>query len=239
MNRVFISHSSPDKASAQAFATALQEQGVEYWVGEQNLNLGSDIIASINDAISKSSGVVFLLSESSNDKTWLSSEVALALSKKKMVFPIVISDNAKVPLLLRNYKYLVVSKVADFARAAQEIAKILKAVHLSTTDEHEDLILRLESALARKELIEKEREIYSQFSELNEREFKRKGISSSIVSISIAISIAFLGLLFNSTNQEFNQYGVVAGLILGFVSSELLHFYNKHSGKEKSEKEVR
>jgi hypothetical protein len=238
MNKIFISHSSSDKEAARDLAEALKEQGVEYWLDEQNLSFGSDITSKINEGISNSSGVVFLLSESSNEKSWLSSEVALALSKNKRVFPIILTENAKVPLLLRAYKYIVATSKDNLVRAAKEIANIVSLGNSIDSDEYKNYKLRLESALAQKELIEKEKELSAQLRELKEIEFKKKGIFTTIFSITAAICVGFLTILLDSENSKFNYFSAYVWLILGFVSSEILHIYKKSKSDKESRKEV-
>lgn len=243
MKKIFISHSSSDKDAARYLATALEEQGVEYWLDEQNLMFGSDITSSINEAISNSSGVVFLLSESSNEKSWLSSEVALALSKNKRVFPIVLSEKANVPLLLRSYKYIVVSDRDKLVKAAKEIANVINYDNSRYSDEHINLKLRLESALAQKELIEKEKELSTQLNELKEIELKRKGIKTIVFSVVTAVFLTIITIYHHSKNSIPDYLGTYALLVLGFLFSELIHIYKNiyriHKNDTESKKEVK
>lgn len=123
MKRVFISHSSEDKAEARALCEALAEVNVSSWLDEQSLLPGSDVSAEISLAIDNSSTVVFLLSKNSNEKSWQSSEIALALSKGKKVFPLVLTKDVKIPILLQQYLYLDISDTHDFRGVATELAK--------------------------------------------------------------------------------------------------------------------
>jgi TIR domain len=91
--RVFLSHSSDDKAAvARPLAEALEELGLEVWFDEYELRAGDSLRKSIASGISKSKCAVVVLSKSFFKKAWtereLSGIVAMETSKRIPVIPV-------------------------------------------------------------------------------------------------------------------------------------------------------
>ena len=60
--RVFISHSSKDKAFVETLVEKLQEAGVETWFDTQQLQPGDSIVQGIQDGLTDSDYLVLVLS---------------------------------------------------------------------------------------------------------------------------------------------------------------------------------
>lgn len=230
MNRVFISHSSSDKAAAQLFSEALTDAGISYWLDEQSLIAGSDMSAEIGRAIDESSAVVFLLSTRSTEKSWQSVEIALALSKGKKVFPLVLSKDVKVPILLQQYAYLDISDSQDFKKAASELTRFLRQESTDTDS------LRYETIKAKRKLIERQKEIYLVASKLKESEMKARNFS--LLFVSLCISIAVGVLTFTDGIENVNFLWGVFGSMLGAATVEIGHVFRKRNQSHEIGKEV-
>jgi hypothetical protein len=232
MNRVFISHSSEDNAEALALSEALSEAKISYWLDEQSLSLGEDVSAEISRAIDSSSVVVFLLSKNANEKSWQSAEIALALSKGKKVFPLVITKDAKIPILLQQYVYLDISDTRDFNRVAFELAKALERKDPET----DTTSLRLDTLRAKRELIKKQKEIYAAANMLKEREMKSRNFS--LLFISLCASSAAGLLAFGGDLESENFIWSVFGILLGASAVEIGHIFRKRMEMKESSKEL-
>jgi hypothetical protein len=232
MNRIFISHSSEDRAEAKALSEAFDEVDISYWLDEQSLPLGGDVSAEISRAIDNSNAVVFLLSKNSNEKTWQSAEIALALSKGKKVFPLVLTKDLKVPILLQQYVYLDVSEDRDFRKVALLLAKALE----QKEPEIDVTTLRLDTLHAKRMLIKRQKEIYMVASTLKEREMKSQNFSLLLVSLCIS---TILGLLAFIDGMDYlNVAWSLAGVALGVTVAQFGHIYRKRTETKESGKEV-
>lgn len=230
MNRVFISHSSKDEAEAQALSEALTEAKISYWLDTQSLLLGADVSAEISRAIDSSSAVIFLLSKNSNEESWQSTEIALALSKGKRVFLLILTKDVKIPILLQQYAYLDISDTHDFRKVAFELAKTLerKEPEIDVTS------LRLEALQAKRELIEIQKKIYMTASILKEREMKSRNFSLFFVSLCISSATGLIVFGEGIGNIDF-IWGAV-GIFFGAAVIEFGHAYRRRKEMEESGK---
>ncbi|HHG3228906.1 TPA: toll/interleukin-1 receptor domain-containing protein [Vibrio parahaemolyticus] len=230
MNRVFISHSSADREAARELSEALTEAGISYWLDEQSLLAGSDISAEIGKAIEECSAVVFLLSNSSTEKSWQSVEIAIALAKGKRVFPLVLSRELKVPILLQQYAYLDLSASHDFKKAAFEISR-------SLGKEHGDVeAIRYDTLKAKRELIERQKEIYLVAHKLKETEMKTRNFSLLFISLCISIAMGLMALSGGIEHFDF-MWGVL-GSLLGAAAVEIGHVLKRRNESKEISKEV-
>lgn len=232
MNKVFISHSSADKQEAKEFANALTALNIPYWLDEDSLLPGKNISAEIGRAIDDSSIIVFLLSKNSNDKSWQSTEIALSLSKGKRVFPLVITKEVKIPILLQQYLYLDISESRDFSKAAIELSKTIER------DEADDDIteLRLESLRAKREQIERQKAIYDTAYSLKESEMN--GRNFSLLFISFCLSIAAILMSISSGIENINFIWTIFGVLVGAASVEIGHILRKRKEIRDKSKEA-
>ena len=96
MRDLFISHASEDKAVfVRPFVHALIHEGVSVWYDESELTIGDDLLAKINDGLTKSRyGVVILSPYFFNvKKTWPEREVGALFAledadKRPRVLPV-------------------------------------------------------------------------------------------------------------------------------------------------------
>ena len=90
--RVFISYSSLDKPTADKVCESLEDQGIDCWIAPRNVLPGAKYAESIVLAIEQSSAVVLLFSSHSNKSEQVLNEVERAVSKKKRIFTLKISQ---------------------------------------------------------------------------------------------------------------------------------------------------
>ena len=89
---VFISHSSQDKATADAVCHALEENGIKCWIAPRDVRPGFNYGAELIDAIYECKVMVLLFSENSNNSEFVQSEVERAFSKQKIIIPYRLSN---------------------------------------------------------------------------------------------------------------------------------------------------
>lgn len=92
--RVFISYSRKDKTEVLTICKNLQARGIDVWIDLEGKYHGQNFKNVIVEAIENSSIVLFFSSESSNASYYVQQEVALAVSQRKHIIPILL-DNAK------------------------------------------------------------------------------------------------------------------------------------------------
>jgi len=103
--RVFLSHSSKDKAQVEALALALRERGIDPWLDKWEIAAGDDIVASINRGLDEAGAGLVVFSAHSRESRWVDAEVSYLtyarIQEGKALIPVVLGDGVWVPPLLR------------------------------------------------------------------------------------------------------------------------------------------
>ena len=81
MPNVFISHGREDAEFATRLCASLKMQGLEAWTDENDLEPGIKWANAIEEAISNSKNVLFVLSDKTKRSGWLQAEAAMALAQ--------------------------------------------------------------------------------------------------------------------------------------------------------------
>lgn len=84
---VFISYSSKNSKTAQAICHLFEENGVRCWMAPRDIPMGSKYAAVISQAIKGCKAVVLVFSEQSAISPWVESEINIAFSNHKPIFP--------------------------------------------------------------------------------------------------------------------------------------------------------
>jgi class 3 adenylate cyclase len=117
----FISYSSKDQSFAERLYTDLQNNGVRCWFAPEDLKIGAEIRASIDESIRVHDKLLLVLSERSVESQWVEQEVETALAREReqgrtVLFPIRLDDAVMVgkagwSAYLRNTR-----NIGDFTR---------------------------------------------------------------------------------------------------------------------------
>jgi hypothetical protein len=103
--RVFISHSSKDKSAVEPLVHALRERGFDPWFDKWEIAPGDDIVASINAGLEEAGAGIIAFSRHSRESRWVEAEVSYLtyarIQDDKILIPVMVSDDAWVPPLLR------------------------------------------------------------------------------------------------------------------------------------------
>ncbi len=128
MTDVFIIHSHQDRPFVDRLAKQLEEEGLAVRLDVESISPGSDIAAGIMRGISSARAVLVVLGD---DRTptgdWVQFGAAIALAQKdKLVIPVVTTNNAYVPFMLRHLKAVDLSDEAKFREKTRRLALFLK-----------------------------------------------------------------------------------------------------------------
>lgn len=127
MTDVFISYSFQDKPFVNRLAKQLRDEGLSVWLDEESLLPGSDIVASLSQAIYSARAVLVVLGERTVNSDWMRSEAAIALSQKdKLVVPVITTKNADIPFMLRHLKAVDLYDETRFSESVHRLASFLK-----------------------------------------------------------------------------------------------------------------
>ncbi|MBE0672934.1 MAG: toll/interleukin-1 receptor domain-containing protein [Anaerolineales bacterium] len=114
MTRVFISHSSKDKALARRIASGLRQYGIDVWLDEWEIVVGHSITQKIQEGLGDCRFLALILTKHSIKSGWVEKEWQSrigeeATNKRVSILPI-LADDCEIPILLRDKKY------ADFTK---------------------------------------------------------------------------------------------------------------------------
>ena len=119
--RVFISHSSKDKPAVEVLAKWLSERGIEVWLDGWVIRAGDDIVAAINKGLDEADAGLIVFSDHSRDSRWVESETSYftwaRIEEGKVLIPVMASDGAWVPPLLRPLARRSIEEVEAIADA--------------------------------------------------------------------------------------------------------------------------
>lgn len=135
--KVFISHSSRDKAFSQILSNRLTIDGIQTWLDEKEIAPGDNIAEKITAGIKNTDYFIVILSKNSVNSKWVSFELSATrlneISKhENIIIPILIED-CEIPYSLVDRLFL------DFRLTFEEpYEKLLRALYTKKTkDFHE------------------------------------------------------------------------------------------------------
>lgn len=126
IGKVFISHSSKDKAFVDRLVSDLASHSIPVWFDKLDLPVGASVPGSINEGIAQSRYFLIVLSPAAVESTWVREELNASLMKQvtlggTFILPVLFQDCA-VPPLLAHRRY------ADFRSDYTEGLQALLAV---------------------------------------------------------------------------------------------------------------
>jgi len=132
--RVYLSHSSVDRASARQLADALRRRALDVASADSVSAPGENWAASVGKALDQSDAMVVLLTPHSVDSEWVRRDIEYALTSQRFahrLIPVVIGREdpdwmSRVPWVLKRLKLVSSPSVA---KASQQVASALAEVH--------------------------------------------------------------------------------------------------------------
>ena len=116
---IFISYSRKDGEKAREICSLLNKHGVEYWIDEEGKYSGSNFKGVIVNQIKKSTMVLFLSSENSNQSSNVVKEIGLAVKNEKPIIPIKLdltSYDENIEYDLCSIDYIEYAKTNEFEK---------------------------------------------------------------------------------------------------------------------------
>lgn len=132
MANIFISYSQQDGDFAGELSRALQRTGDRVFIDIQSVNIGANWRDETKMRLRASDAVVLVLSRASQGSSYLQAEAELALTGKKIIFPILLGPNARdnfVWPLVSNRLAIIVDyhdRFEKIPQIAHEISRRLK-----------------------------------------------------------------------------------------------------------------
>jgi predicted nucleotide-binding protein len=125
-NQVFISYGHHDQEWVRQFVEELTREGINVWLGEEEIALGEPIADKLEEALRSSETLILIFDPESVHSSNLFFELGAALGAGKRVIAIVDKDvPAKdLPAPIRMRRYLLKEKPEETAR---DVAKALIA----------------------------------------------------------------------------------------------------------------
>lgn len=124
--KVFLSHSTSDKALAREIATGLVDQGFDIWFDEWVLQPGGNWAKEVGKALESADAMVVLFSPESM-RTWQREEIQYALTTQRFegrLIPVIVKSTPNIPWILETLN--VVRPGRTGAETAQRIADALQ-----------------------------------------------------------------------------------------------------------------
>jgi len=148
---VFISHSSKDKAVADAVCATLEQHGIRCWIAPRDISPGEDWDEAIVDGIRACRVLVLVFSPHSNESMMVKKEVGFAVSNNVTIIPLRIEDvmpSSKMVLYLDSVHWLdALSQPLEehLERLTSAVGRVLNKVRIAPTEE--ELVARLPAPL--------------------------------------------------------------------------------------------
>jgi len=95
----FISHAKADAKKAQEIAASLEARGLKCWIAPRDVRAGRSYGDEIIRGIESTKAFVLVLSKASNDSAFVAREVERAVSKKKPIFAVRVTNVEPSPSL--------------------------------------------------------------------------------------------------------------------------------------------
>lgn len=127
-HNIFISYSRQDEKIVHQMVSMLQKDGFSIWIDKTGIESGDAFKRVIVNAIEATDVVLFFSSEASNQSSWTTKEISVALYENKPIIPIKLDNSKynteiKFDLINLDYVDLTDGKITDF-----QYQRLLKAL---------------------------------------------------------------------------------------------------------------
>ncbi len=137
MAYTFISYSTKNQVEADTILKILKDSGFETWMAPWNIPVGEKYASVINQAIRNCTCFLLLLSDASQNSTWVAKEVERAINYGKFIIPIKLDNvvlNDEFEFYISNAHLISLPKVELDCAEMKQILKVLKN-HLGVTEQ--------------------------------------------------------------------------------------------------------
>src|SRR5262245_4556830 len=128
-HHVFLSHNSTQKDWARTLANRLRDEGLSVFFDEDSIELGEDIVTSIERALRGSRHILLVLSPEALSSRWVALELSTSLyrdpsAEERTIIPI-LRVECELPLTIARLNYLDARLDDDFER---QVKHLLRAI---------------------------------------------------------------------------------------------------------------
>lgn len=100
--KVFISHSSKDKAIADQICNTIENNGIGCWIAPRDIPYGNEWAGEITKALRQANICIFLFSKNSNQSKQVAKEIQIAIDNEVIIIPIRV-ENVEMNDVLTYY----------------------------------------------------------------------------------------------------------------------------------------
>jgi hypothetical protein len=234
--RVWISYSSKDSNFATRLREDLTVMGIQTWLADDTVSPGDNWVEKIASAIESSDAILIVLSRESIQSPSLTSEMAFALSAKrasktKLVIPLLLDKELKLPVFLSSIQYLDFSRNEKYKESLDSLIRALTSTSRVYIAEQDSADLRLRYLQAQKDLLEAEKQELAQ---------KRLRVSLRIalvttlatILITLGVVVASFELTASMSNIVLSVVSFIIGVLAAFLTSYLYRASARRTRKE-------
>ena len=131
MGYAFISYSSKNQGTADAFRALLKKNGVKTWMAPYDIPAGSEYAEVLYDSLIGCSCLVLLLTGDSQSSLWVKKEVNIAVSNCKPIIPVKLDDielNSAMKLYLNDQQIVPVRTLDENSEGIRKVLKSIIAI---------------------------------------------------------------------------------------------------------------
>ena len=128
MGYAFISYCTKNQTAADTIRELFRKNGIATWMAPYDIPAGSKYATVISRALKDCSCLVLMLTNDSQNSTWVSKEVERAISYKKVIIPIQLEDvvlNDEFEFYISTDQIVAVNRIEE---SSAEIKSILTSV---------------------------------------------------------------------------------------------------------------
>jgi hypothetical protein len=103
---IFVSYSTKDIEIVDNLKGVLNNPGIDVFVAEYSVKPSESLNAKIYPAIQRSDLFILLWSKNSEVSPWVEKEIEHARAFDKIIFPVLLDEEAEIPAVLQDIKYL-------------------------------------------------------------------------------------------------------------------------------------
>jgi len=238
--RVFLSHSYEDNDIAKKVRNYLAHHDLDVFDDKSDIATGSNLKASINQAISASDAVLFFVSKNSEKSQWVQHEMSLAVNnrlkgKDVKLIPLVLDKNAEIPFFLKDYLYLDMSKSNDFDISMKKLIEGIKSEQ--KTSAREDLEAKVADIEIEKEFLKLKYMEHEEFKKFKTRQMFFVSMIVTLVS-AIIVSIGLLGWV---AKIDYSHFEWIIAFLVGSMATmfgSILYMRKERPNKEELNRKI-
>lgn len=136
MGYVFISYSTKNQSLADSMRQLLCQNGIASWMAPADIPAGSKYAQVINRAIKECSCVLLMLSDASQNSTWVAKEIERAINYQKTIIPVQLEElvlNDEFEFYISTDQIVAVKQINENSPEINKILMSLKTICGNTT----------------------------------------------------------------------------------------------------------